>query len=158
MTVGLLSNPQRGKPFYRVCNSGAGCPGIPPDNGYPFWSPFKTCLGCSVSTVFPGHHTGNIHSVCLSNRLYSHMQIAQTCIRRYIHCTQTSMTAYVSCVPYLLKTCLYSYKAVTIQIQCIGPLGIYQLHQIGIQLFNNMKRYQGSSDIDSHTNESLTGT
>ena len=35
-----------------------GDPSIPPGTGYPFWSPFTICMGCSGTVFSPGHHTG----------------------------------------------------------------------------------------------------
>ena len=35
-------------------------PSYTPGSGYPFRSPFTTCMGCSGTILFPSHHTGTL--------------------------------------------------------------------------------------------------
>jgi hypothetical protein len=38
-------------------------PAIHPGTRYPFQSPFTTCMGCSATILFLGHHTGTVQSL-----------------------------------------------------------------------------------------------
>jgi hypothetical protein len=59
--VSLSPNPQPGGPAHPIYKPpGQGGPAIPPGTGYPFWSPFTTCMVCSATILFPGHHTGKV--------------------------------------------------------------------------------------------------
>jgi len=43
--------------------AGQSGPATPTGTGYSFWSPFTTCMGCSETVLFPGHHTGTVASI-----------------------------------------------------------------------------------------------
>jgi hypothetical protein len=46
--VSSAPNPQPGRPSLRIYDPRTqGGPAVPPGSGYPFWSPFTTCMGYS---------------------------------------------------------------------------------------------------------------
>jgi len=70
--VGLSPSPQRARPVHHIYNPlGQGGSAISPGTGYPFWSPFTTCLDCSGTILFPGHHTGSFVTILNVNICYN---------------------------------------------------------------------------------------